>query len=152
MRGLPTRTCKRIRDDGSPCRSAPMKDEDFCFWHSPAHAEEADEARKLGGLRRRRERTVAGAFEFAGLATVPDIRRLLEVATIDTLSLENSVARSRTLAYLAQTALKCLEVGDLEERLILLEAAVRSREPSPTPDFDFDLDLEEDSDLKEILP
>ena len=74
-----------------------MKGEDYCFWHSPEHAEEADEARKLGGLRRRRERTVAGAFEFGGLQTVADIRRLLEVATIDTLSLENSVARSRTL-------------------------------------------------------
>jgi len=30
-----------------------MKGEDFCFWHSPEHAEEAEEARRLGGLRRR---------------------------------------------------------------------------------------------------
>jgi hypothetical protein len=146
------RTCRFVREDGSPCRSAPMKANDYCFWHSPAHAEEADEARRLGGLRRKRERTVAGVFEFAGLATVSDIRRLLEVATIDTLSLENSVARSRTLAYLAQTALKCLEVGELEERLSMLEAAVKSRDLSPAPDFDFDLDLEEDHDPKELLP
>jgi hypothetical protein len=146
------RTCRFVREDGSPCRSAPMKANDYCFWHSPAHAEEADEARRLGGLRRKRERTVAGVFEFAGLATVSDIRRLLEVATIDTLSLENSVARSRTLAYLAQTALKCLEVGELEERLVMLEAAVHSRDLSPASNFDFDLDLEEDHDPKELLP
>jgi hypothetical protein len=152
MKGLPMRTCKFMREDGSPCRSAPMKGEDFCFWHSPAHAEEADEARRLGGLRRRRERTVAGAFEFSGLATVSDIRRLLEVAVIDTLSLENSVARSRTLAYLGQTALKCLEVGELENRLAFLEAAVRSRDLSPAADFDLDLDLEEDDEPKELAP
>jgi hypothetical protein len=129
-----------------------MKSEDFCFWHSPTHSEEADEARRLGGLRRRKERTVAGAYEFAGLATVSDIRRLLEVATIDTLSLENSVARARTLAYLAQTAVKCLEVGDLEERLAMLEAAVRTRETSGTPAFDLDLDIDEDPGPKELLP
>lgn len=152
MRSLPTRTCRYVREDGSPCRSAPMKDEDFCFWHSPAHADEADDARRLGGLRRRKERAVAGAYEFGGLATVSDIRRLLEVATIDTLALENSVARSRTLAYLAQSALKCLEVGELEDRLALLEAAVRARGLSPEADFDLDLDLEEDPDPKELLP
>jgi hypothetical protein len=38
-----------------------------------------EEARRLGGLRRRKERTVAGAYEFQGLATVADIRRLLEM-------------------------------------------------------------------------
>ena len=152
MSRLSMRTCRFIREDGSPCRSAPMRGEDYCFWHSPAHTEEVDEARRLGGLRRRKERTVAGAYEFGGLATVSDIRRLLEVATIDTLSLENSVARSRTLAYLAQSALKCLEVGELEDRLALLEAAVRSREPQPAPVFDIDLDITEDPERRELLP
>ena len=152
MRGLPSRTCKFIRDDGSPCRSAPMRDGDSCFWHSPAHAEEADEARSLGGLRRRKERTVAGAYEFQGLRTVGDIQRLLEIATLDTLALESSVARSRTIAYLAQTALKCLEVGELEDRLALLEAAVRGREVSPASDYDLDLDLDEDLEPKELNP
>jgi hypothetical protein len=127
-----------------------MKAEDFCFWHSPAHSEEAEEARRLGGLRRRKERTVAGAYEFGGLSTVADIRRLLEVAVIDTLSLENSVARSRTLAYLCQTALRCLEIGELEERLAMLEATVLARGASPELTFDLDLDLEEDSEAKEL--
>ena len=146
------RSCRFIRTDGSPCRSAPIRGEDYCFWHSPAHAEEADEARRLGGLRRRKERTVAGAYEFQGLATVADIRRLLEVAVIDTLSLENSVARSRTLAYLGQTALKCLEVGELEERLEVLESALRGRNLSSASAFDFELDLDADPDPKELTP
>jgi hypothetical protein len=150
MRSLPARTCRWVRADGSPCRSAPMRGEDYCFWHSPAHAEEAEEARRLGGMRRSRERKVANVFCFDGLASVKDIRRLLEVATIDTLALENSVARSRTLAYLAQTALKCLEVGELEDRLSLLEAAVSGRHLPPTPDFDLELEAVEDPDPKEL--
>jgi hypothetical protein len=73
--------------------------------HSPEHAEEVAESRRLGGLRRRREVAVSGAYEFEGLESVADIRRILEVAVFDTLGLENSIARSRTLAYLAMTAI-----------------------------------------------
>ena len=141
---LPARRCEQVKEDGERCRATPMRDSAYCFWHSPDTRQEAEEARRLGGLRRRRERTVAGAYEFKGLEAVIDIRRLLEIAVLDTLSLENSVARSRTLAYLAQTALKCLEAGELEDRLALLEAAVRSRDVSSAPEFDFDLDIDDE--------
>jgi hypothetical protein len=85
------------------------------------------EARRLGGLRRRRERTVSEAYDFEGLGTVRHIRRLVEIAVLDTLGLENSVARSRTLAYLAQVGLKALEVAEFDERVRALEAAVMPR-------------------------
>jgi len=93
---------------------------------------------------------VAGAYDFCGLGSVSDVLRLLEVAVLDTLSLDNSLARSRTLAYLAQTALKAIQLGDVEERLSSLEAALRGRENSPTSDFD--LDLEPLEDRKELEP
>jgi hypothetical protein len=95
--------------------------------HSPDHAEEMAEARRLGGLRRRREKTVSGVYDFDGLTDVAQVQRLLEIACLDTLSLENSVARSRTLAYLAQVALKALEVGELAERIEALERLVSPR-------------------------
>ena len=84
------------------------------------------EARRLGGLRRRKERAVAGAYDFDGLESVGQIRRLIEVAVLDTLALENSVARSRTLAYLAQVSVNLLEKGEMEERLRALEELVKS--------------------------
>jgi len=56
--------------------------------------------------------------------TLAKVRRLLEIAVLDTLGLENSVARSRTLAYLAQVALKAFEFGEFEERLARIESAV----------------------------
>ena len=120
------------------CQAAPLIEGDHCFWHSPEHAEEVSEARRLGGLRRRREVAVAGAFDFAGLETVGDIRRLLVVAVLDTLGLENSIARNRALAYLATSAIKLLEVGELEDRLASLEAAIHGQKSLPASVFNVD--------------
>ena len=103
--------------------AAPVKDGDHCFWHSSEYAEDVAEARRLGGLRRRREVAVSGAYEVNGLETVGDLRRLLVIASLDTLGLENSIARARTLGYLVGVAGKLLETGELEERLAALEAA-----------------------------
>jgi hypothetical protein len=119
--------CVQILDDGKQCRAGPIAGSDFCFFHSPEHQEEAAEARRLGGVRRRRERVVSSAFDFEGLDTIPKVTRLVEVAVLDTLGLENSVARNRTLAYLAQTAARLLESGQFEERLRNLEEAMQAR-------------------------
>jgi len=101
--------------------------------HSPEHASEVQEARRLGGLRRKREVTLSGAYDFEGLETVAGIRRLIEVAVLDTLGAENSLARNRTLLYAALTALKTLEVGEVAERLEALEQAVRGRRIDSEP-------------------
>jgi hypothetical protein len=95
--------------------------------HSPEHAKEVQEARRLGGLRRKREATLSGAYNFEGLSSIDGIQRLLEIVTLDTLSLENGVARNRTLAYLTMVALRVLEVGDLEQRVSMLEDAVQGK-------------------------
>lgn len=79
---------------------------------------------------------MSGAYDFAGLGTVADIRRILEVAVLDTLGLENSIARARTLAYLATSAIKLLEVGELEERLEALESAIHGQKSLPQSVFD----------------
>ena len=55
------------------------------------------------------------------------LRRVLEIAAVDALSLENSVARSRVLIAVVQAGARLLEVGELEERLDSLEAAVGPR-------------------------
>ncbi len=104
-----------------------MRDGDFCLWHDPEHAEEVAEARRLGGQRRRRERVVAGAFEFNGLESTKDLRRILEVAVVDALGLENSIARVRALASLVTTAAKLLETGEFEERLEAIESVLEQR-------------------------
>ena len=121
------RTCEGDKQGGDACRQAPLVGGRFCFWHDADHAEEAAEARRLGGQRRRRERIVSGAYDFEGLGSVGSVRRLVEVAVVDALGMENSVARVRALDYLAQVASKLLEVGQFEERLEALESVLEPR-------------------------
>jgi hypothetical protein len=137
---MPARVCSVIKDSGERCQATPLRDATTCFWHSPEHAHERAEASRLGGLRAKREHTVAGAFQFEGVQSVSDIRRLVEVAIIDTLSLDNSLARNRTLAYLAMVAVKLLEASDFEHRLLALESAVAGRPALPAPIFDGPID------------
>jgi hypothetical protein len=61
------------------------------------------------------------AYQFESLNSVEGIRRIVLIAILDALSMENSMARARTLAYLAQVALRMLEVGEIEERVAALE-------------------------------
>ena len=121
------RRCKGGRSDGDPCRMAPLLDSQWCWAHAPANADAAVEARRLGGLRRRREGTLSGAYEYQGLTSVAQIRRLLDIAVLDTLGLDNSLARARTLIAAAQATAKLLETGELEARLQTLEGAVLGR-------------------------
>jgi hypothetical protein len=124
------RTCRTILANGEPCRAAPRVEGNHCFWHDPETADDAQQARRLGGQRRRREGVVSGAYDFQGLATVPEIRRILEVAAIDTLGLDNGVQRNRTLVAVAQAATRLMEVGELADRVAELEAAMAKR-PEP---------------------
>jgi len=119
--------CAGLQRDGRRCGAYPIRGEEYCLWHSPDHEEQAKEARRLGGLRRKREKTVAGAYDVTGLSTVEDIRRLLEIAVLDALGLDNSLARARVLITAAGAAAKLLEVGELQARVQALEAALRAR-------------------------
>ena len=121
------RSCAAINQSREPCRQPPLHDGQFCFWHDPEHAQAAADARRLGGQRRKREGTLSGAFEFSGLEGPQDLKRILEIATYDALSLENSIARVRALIALVQAGARLFEVTELEDRLRALEAAITPR-------------------------
>jgi hypothetical protein len=124
------RTCKATTANGRRCRMMPLVDSDYCWNHDPANTEAAAEARKMGGLRRRREATVRAAYDVEGLGSVEEIRRYAEryaeLAMNDTVSLDNGFQRNRLIFYGCQVASSLLKVGELEERVEQLEAAVRS--------------------------
>ncbi len=127
------RLCSARSQHGGPCGAPPLLNSSFCLFHDPEHAEEATEARRLGGQRRRRERVVAGAFDLGGLTTVEDLQRVIQIGLLDVLGLDNSLGRARTLGYLVLIAAKLLEVGDHEQRLAALEAAPSPRQlPAPS--------------------
>ena len=101
--------------------------------HDPQNAEAAAEARRLGGLRRKREGSVQLAYGFGGLASIEEMRRLLEIVAVDTLSLDNGVPRNRTVIALVVAAAKLHEAGELAGRVQALEAIVNRTGASSSP-------------------
>jgi hypothetical protein len=120
--------------DGRLCRASAIRGERFCYMHDPERAEEAAEARRLGGIRRRRERTLAGAYELGGVRTFEDLMRVVEIVVFDVLGLENSIARARILLSAALAGAKLAEVGDLATRIETLELATASGRAVEPPD------------------
>jgi len=119
--------CAAKAANGAPCQAWALHGHRHCFRHSPEHAEEAAEASRLGGLRKRKEATVATIYEFEGFDEPEDVLRLLQVAVTDTLSLENSTKRTRTLVYAASVAIRVWETIHFDRRLHQLELAIGLR-------------------------
>ena len=88
----------------------------------------------MGGLRRRKEGTIAVAYDLPGLDSVAGIRRLLDIVVTDGVGLENGIARLRVLIATATAATNLLKVAELEDRLAALEAAVNHRVPGSADD------------------
>ena len=62
------------------------------------------------------------------LKTAADVQRMLGQAANDIRALDcDPIARGRSLAYIAGVILKCLEVGEFEERLAELEAKLAEK-------------------------
>lgn len=98
--------------------------------HSPEHANEVQEARRVGGQRRRREATVVGAYDLDGLAGPELADRILAIVTVDTLSQENSHQRSGLLVRIALALLKAHEVGELQSQIDELRGVLQARQAS----------------------
>ncbi len=111
-----------------------MRDEPFCFWHAPETAEEVAEARRLGGLHRRKKKTVASIYGVGGLRTIDDLQGLLETAAIETMALENSISRNRAVAGMVAIGAKLIETGELEEWIAALELATGAERGGRPPD------------------
>src|SRR6202162_4387851 len=128
------RSCTFLMPDGRACRAGPQRDRPYCSSHDPERAEEAAEARRLGGLRRRKEGTIAVAYDLPGLDSVAGIRRLLDIVVTDGVGLENGIPRLRALIATAVAATNLLKVGEFEDRLATLEAAVMHQVENPDLD------------------
>ncbi len=124
------RRCGVPRADGLPCQMPPQHERPYCFAHDPERASEAAEARRLGGLRRRKEGTLAVAYDLPGLDTVEGVRRIFEIVRADLLGQENTIGRARALIAVGVAATNLLKTSEFEERLEALEAAHRRDEAS----------------------
>jgi len=134
------RACAFRKPSGDLCGAAPLVDAPYCLFHSPDHQEAVAEARIVGGRLRKRDVTLAAVHGLGGLDDLEQARRYLEIAGLDTLALENDVARNRLLAAIGLSLLKLIEISDHEARLASLEQAHRRR---ALPATVFEVDPEE---------
>ena len=112
-----SRTCKALNENGEPCGQAPLTGREFCFWHDPEFEKQAAEARRAGGAKRAREQSLKAIFDYYGVETIEDLRRVHDIATTDLLALENSVARNRALLSSVDTGLRLIEAGELTRQI-----------------------------------
>lgn len=124
------RACTYLMPEGRACRATPLREVPFCFWHPPDTTDDLAEARRMGGLHRRKKRTVATIYGFGGLGSIEDNQALLETIAVETLALENSIARNRALTSIVTAGAKLIELGDLAARVAAIEAALRPRQRS----------------------
>jgi hypothetical protein len=121
--------CQAITKDGTPCQAYAVEGSDYCFHHDPAQAAHRRAARSKGGRARHgRHIGPVGQAEPVELDTMADVATLLRQAINDTLKLENSLQRARTIGYLAGHFLKALDMAALEQRVIALERTLELRE------------------------
>ena len=82
--------CQQMKGNGEACGAFAVTASDFCFQHDPSSQERSADARRLGGLRRKREKSVGTSYGLGDLRTFDAQWRLLEIAATDALALENS--------------------------------------------------------------
>ena len=127
------RMCQATAQSGEPCQAPAMASSDFCFAHDPSKADEADAARRAGGVQRARQMDRNGcgapyplpawwplesaAHACAGLGHV--VRETLS---------GRLAARDANAAAGALSALVgALRASDLEQRLEALEKTLEHR-------------------------
>jgi hypothetical protein len=95
-------TCTFSKASGDQRRARPMRDNALCFCHDPEFATKAAEARRHGGLRRRREETLLGAYDVEGVESVAQIRRVIDIVIFDPLR-AGELRRPRTAPHRSGT-------------------------------------------------
>jgi hypothetical protein len=121
--------CKEKTTTGAPCRAYALADSAYCFAHDPQRRQERTQARRAGGYARhgRKLGKIAPA-EPVTLGTIRDVCRLLETEVNCVLRLEISLSRAQTIARLAGAFVSAFQVGEIEQRLAALEAALLEKD------------------------
>jgi hypothetical protein len=125
---MTARRCIATTKDGTPCRAYALAGSDYCYQHDPDRAVERREARSRGGRARHGRHLVRQPDpDPIRLDSLADIVILLQRTIDDTVHLENSIQRARTIGYLASLLIKAWEVASLEQRIFAIECTLRLR-------------------------
>lgn len=103
---------------------APLKGSRWCYIHAPEAASARVVSRRNAGLRSR----TPNAPRVTTPASIEDIGLALTQALADAAMHPNSLQRGMLVARLTLSILRVVEVGELEERLQVVEDQLRANE------------------------
>ena len=121
-----TSGCQGKTVEGEPCRATPISGKKTCMFHDEEMAERRAAGRREGGRRRSEpRRTLDPSQRMTAVSSLADVRDLLAdtINHVRTGQVDPKIAN--TVGYLASVLVRVFEVGELEERLAAMEAAVR---------------------------
>lgn len=120
-----TKPCKGKTKQGKPCPNMGGAS-GYCFIHDPARGEERAKARRLGGQRQRAAHSATDPAQLPQkVRTLEDVLTVLDYALAEAVPLDNSVQRGRLLVGIAHAFIEAIKVGELEQRLAAIEAALK---------------------------
>ena len=117
--------CAATNRKGDPCGGWAIGESEYCFAHDPERAAERLAASAKGGRARHGRKIHTGEDGTLSITTPEDVLNVVRQAILDALTLENSIARARTIGYLAGVAFKAFELVDIDARLQALELATK---------------------------
>ncbi len=115
------KSCKALTKLSKPCAGHVLPGGDYCLFHDPTRAAER-RARHGRKLQIAIYQTDVSPIQ---IDNASDVLALVVRAINDTLLLENSNNRNRTIGSLASSAIECLKIGELEQRLAALEMLIK---------------------------
>ena len=118
------RPCRAKKPDGSSCQAAALPGSDFCFFHDPDRADERQAARSFGGSRNRMKTLDAAAPDIK-IESCQDVVRLISETINQVRKGDIDPRIANAIGYLSNVLIKAAEMGDLEDRIEDLEAAVK---------------------------
>ena len=127
------RMCQATAQSGEPCQAPAMVSSDFCFAHDPSKAEEAESARRAGGVQRARQLDHAGQGApsptpaWWPLETAAHARAGLAYVVQETLGGRLAARDANAAAGALSALVGALKATDLEQRLELLERTLGHR-------------------------
>ena len=101
-------TCNFIKTNGEKCKTRPLKDDGYCFFHSDKTKEKRKEAVTKGGHSLKRN---YGREDIISLKNVDDVLVLLEQTANDLRQNKTNTKTAVILNFIANTSLKAIEAG-----------------------------------------
>lgn len=116
--------CKFIKENSEQCQANAMKNSEFCFTHNPDTEELRQAAVSLGGKTPKKNLNPLPPVE---INSSKDVIRLLVTTINEVRSGDIDLRTANCVGYLSGHLIKAFEVGDITEKIELINSLIIER-------------------------